>query len=211
MLEDAAIQRLFDPANPIRIGPDDRLLHLAPISFDAALFEIWGSLLHGACLVLAPPCPLDLAALAQLLQRERISVLWLTAGLFHAMVASHPDALAAIPTLLAGGDVLDPGAVRRLLRRMPPALGGHWAGAVRGVLALGAAAPSPADAGLPGGERSQTGGWLSLPLGISLADADRRLVEATLRHHGQHREQAAATLGISLKTLYNRLRSYGAA
>ncbi len=54
-------------------------------------------------------------------------------------------------------------------------------------------------------------GWLSLPLGISLAEAERRLVEATLLHLGQHREQAAATLGISLKTLYNRLRSYGAA
>ncbi len=109
------------------------------------------------------------------------------------------------------GACLTPDLIATLLRRMPPAIGGHWAGAVRGVLALGAAAPSPADAGLPGGERSQTGGWLSLPLGISLADADRRLVEATLRHHGQHREQAAATLGISLKTLYNRLRSYGAA
>jgi DNA-binding NtrC family response regulator len=59
--------------------------------------------------------------------------------------------------------------------------------------------------------RASPVGWLSLPLGISLAEAERRLVEATLLHLGQHREQAAATLGISLKTLYNRLRSYGAA
>jgi len=49
---------------------------------------------------------------------------------------------------------------------------------------------------------------LRLPLGISLAEAERRLIEATLAHHGQHREQAAAALGISLKTLYNRLRGY---
>jgi len=52
-------------------------------------------------------------------------------------------------------------------------------------------------------------GHLSLPLGISLAEAERRLIEATLAHHGHHREQAAATLGVSLKTLYNRLREYG--
>jgi DNA-binding NtrC family response regulator len=113
--------------------------------------------------------------------------------------------------VLSEGACLAPDLIATLLRRMPPTLGGHWAGTARSPLALGAAAPSPADAGLTGEGRSQAGGWLSLPLGISLADADRRLVEATLRHHGQHREQAAATLGISLKTLYNRLRSYGAA
>jgi DNA-binding NtrC family response regulator len=116
--------------------------------------------------------------------------------------------------VLSEGSCLAPDLLATLLRRMPPALGGRWERAPRVALATGAASAVAAplsDAGTPGGERGQTENWLSLPLGISLAEADRRLVEATLRHHGQHREQAAATLGISLKTLYNRLRSYGAA
>ena len=33
---------------------------------------------------------------------------------------------------------------------------------------------------------------------------------ATLRHYNHHKERTAAVLGISLKTLYNRLKEYGA-
>ncbi|WP_418316013.1 sigma-54-dependent transcriptional regulator [Piscinibacter sakaiensis] len=49
-----------------------------------------------------------------------------------------------------------------------------------------------------------------LPVGTSMAEAERRLILATLRHFHHHKERTAATLGISLKTLYNRLKDYAA-
>ena len=49
---------------------------------------------------------------------------------------------------------------------------------------------------------------LTLPIGISLPDAERRLILATLQHYGNHKERTAAVLGVSLKTLYNRLKEY---
>ncbi|MFN3630867.1 MAG: sigma-54-dependent transcriptional regulator [Casimicrobiaceae bacterium] len=51
---------------------------------------------------------------------------------------------------------------------------------------------------------------VTLPLGTSLAHAERLLVLATLRHYDHHKERTAAALGISLKTLYNRLKEYAA-
>jgi len=45
-------------------------------------------------------------------------------------------------------------------------------------------------------------------VGISLAEAERRLVLATLEHCGDDKKAAADVLGISLKTLYNRIREY---
>lgn len=51
---------------------------------------------------------------------------------------------------------------------------------------------------------------LRLPLGSSLAEVERALILATFAHCGQRREQTAAMLGISMKTLYNRLKEYGA-
>jgi two-component system, NtrC family, response regulator AtoC len=49
---------------------------------------------------------------------------------------------------------------------------------------------------------------LCIPFGTSLAEAERQLIIATLRHFRQHKERTAAALGISLKTLYNRLKDY---
>ncbi|MCY7316673.1 MAG: sigma-54 dependent transcriptional regulator [Rubrivivax sp.] len=49
-----------------------------------------------------------------------------------------------------------------------------------------------------------------LPIGTSMAQAERVLMLATLRHYNHHKERTAAVLGISLKTLYNRLKEYAA-
>ncbi len=49
-----------------------------------------------------------------------------------------------------------------------------------------------------------------LPIGTSMAQAERALMLATLRHYNHHKERTAAVLGISLKTLYNRLKEYAA-
>ena len=53
-------------------------------------------------------------------------------------------------------------------------------------------------------------GTVVLPLGISLAEAEHQLILATLEHYGRQKERTAAALGISLKTLYNRLKQYAA-
>lgn len=49
---------------------------------------------------------------------------------------------------------------------------------------------------------------VSVPVGISLADADRQLIFATLEQCSGVKKHAAEILGISLKTLYNRLEEY---
>jgi two-component system response regulator AtoC len=49
---------------------------------------------------------------------------------------------------------------------------------------------------------------LQLSVGTSLAEADRRLILATLSQLGGQKKQAAQVLGISVKTLYNRLNEY---
>ncbi len=49
---------------------------------------------------------------------------------------------------------------------------------------------------------------ITLPIGSSMAEVERTVILATLRHFKQHKERTAAALGISLKTLYNRLKEY---
>ena len=59
-----------------------------------------------------------------------------------------------------------------------------------------------------GGEPRITGPRLHLKVGTSLSDAERRLILATLDQYEGDKRTTAETLGISLKTLYNRLNQY---
>lgn len=51
-------------------------------------------------------------------------------------------------------------------------------------------------------------GYMNFFVGTPLADAQREIILATLKHFGGNKRLAAETLGISLKTLYNRLKEY---
>ena len=60
----------------------------------------------------------------------------------------------------------------------------------------------------PRGVKREAGPYLSVRVGSPLADVERSLIFATLEHYGGHKERTAAALGVSLKTLYNRLKEY---
>ena len=122
----AVIRLISDPAFA-PLGPGERLLHLSPAAFDASTLEIWGALLTGGSIMIAPPGALGLADIASLLRSSGVTVAWLTAGLFHQLAETDIDAIAAVPVVLAGGDVLNPGTVRDVLtaRRGRPLVNGY--------------------------------------------------------------------------------------
>jgi DNA-binding NtrC family response regulator len=69
--------------------------------------------------------------------------------------------------------------------------------------------PSFAGPGLSPPLLPQTLDSVNLQVGSSIAQAERALIEATMRHTEGNRTRAAAILGISIKTLFNKLRDYG--
>jgi len=58
------------------------------------------------------------------------------------------------------------------------------------------------------GSRLPSGPTLQLTLGTTIAQAERRLILATLNEHKGDKKKTAEVLGVSLKTLYNRLNEY---
>ena len=114
-----SIVRLVRETNFLDFATDDVFLQFAPISFDASTLEIWGSLLNGATLVVMPAGSPSLEELGTALQHHGVTTLWLTAGLFHLLVDEQWESLAGVKQLLAGGDVLSPAHVQRVLRAHP--------------------------------------------------------------------------------------------
>jgi amino acid adenylation domain-containing protein len=113
-----AIVRLVKNITYVSLSASDVFLQFAPVSFDASTFEIWGCLLNGGRLVVLASKILSLAEIGSAIQKNRISVLWLTAGLFHKMVDYELDSLSGVRQLLAGGDVLSAAHVRKALERL---------------------------------------------------------------------------------------------
>jgi aspartate racemase len=114
-----AIVRLLFGQTYARFGADRTFLAASAISFDAATFELWGALLHGGRCVLLPaglPTP---AVLGELIRRQRVTTLWLTASLFNAVIDEAPETLAGVEEVLLGGEALSAAHVRRARARLP--------------------------------------------------------------------------------------------
>lgn len=60
------------------------------------------------------------------------------------------------------------------------------------------------------GQPAQGGDVLQLNIGDSVQDAEKKLTLATLTFYNGDKRKAAQTLGVSLKTLYNRINAYQA-
>jgi two-component system response regulator HydG len=49
---------------------------------------------------------------------------------------------------------------------------------------------------------------LELAVGMTVEEAERQLIAATLRHTGHDKPRAAAMLGIGLRTLYRKIQQH---
>jgi amino acid adenylation domain-containing protein len=113
------ILRLLFGVEYVQLDETQTFLQLAPISFDASTFEIWGALLHGARSVLFPariPTPKELG---DALHQHKITTLWLTASLFNTIINEAPEALSDIRQLLIGGEALSVAHVQRAISLLP--------------------------------------------------------------------------------------------
>jgi amino acid adenylation domain-containing protein len=118
-VEQRSVVRLVRGADFAALGADETILQAAPVSFDAATLEIWGALLNGGRLVLVPGSAPSLEELGRVITTHGVTTLWLTAGLFQAMVEQRLDDFAGVRQLLTGGDVLPVEAVRKVRERFP--------------------------------------------------------------------------------------------
>jgi len=69
--------------------------------------------------------------------------------------------------------------------------------------------PPPALSSRPGTSEPAGPDAVMVEVGTNLDDVEKAVILKTLARHSNNKTQAAQTLGISLKTLHNKLRRYG--
>ncbi|GLY53410.1 non-ribosomal peptide synthetase [Lentzea sp. NBRC 102530] len=119
LVEHRGIVRLVRGQSYASVTPADVVAHLASASFDASTFEVWAALANGGRLAIGPSGPVSVAELGRFLAGSEVSVLWLTAGMFHEVVDADVTVFGGLRLLLAGGDVLSPSHCARVLAEFP--------------------------------------------------------------------------------------------
>jgi DNA-binding NtrC family response regulator len=106
--------------------------------------------------------------------------------------------------ILAGEDTIE-------LKHLPAFLQNQRAAALAakaaGTDAQPAAAPEPVSAPAPAAEPDNEA--VKFQIGTTVEEAEKGLILATLEHTRNNKTRAAEILGISLKTLHNKLKEYG--
>ena len=96
-----------------------KVLHAAPLGFDASTFEIFGPLLNGGtCVVYRERVPTG-CGIARTVERHGAEVAWITAALFNAIVDDDASNLAGLRVVLTGGEALSVPHVRKAYAALP--------------------------------------------------------------------------------------------
>ncbi|WBB62056.1 amino acid adenylation domain-containing protein [Streptomyces sp. WMMC500] len=119
MVRHRSVVRLVRNATWVRLGDREVIPLLTSICFDVSMFEIWGALLNGGQLVVAPGATRSLRTLGKVVSDHGVTTMWLTAGLFHVVVDEGIQHLAGVKQLLAGGEAPSAKHVRKLLDAYP--------------------------------------------------------------------------------------------
>ncbi|HST62903.1 MAG TPA: amino acid adenylation domain-containing protein, partial [Longimicrobium sp.] len=118
-IQHQSVIRLVHHPAYARLAPDEVMLQAGPISFDSSTLEIWSALLTGGRLAVLPSGAPSLEELGGVLRKHKVTVAWITSGLFQAMVEERLEDLGGMRQVMSGGDVLPAWHVLKVRERFP--------------------------------------------------------------------------------------------
>ncbi|EIE5835686.1 AMP-binding protein [Listeria monocytogenes] len=100
-----SIPRLCLNTDYININRNDKILQLSNYAFDGSIFDIFGSLLNGACIISISKKQIDnIDILLNTIVSEKISICFITTALFNALVDYNIETLSFLKIILFGGE-----------------------------------------------------------------------------------------------------------
>ncbi|EPY06552.1 putative non-ribosomal peptide synthetase/polyketide synthase [Paenibacillus alvei TS-15] len=115
------VARVVKNANYVTILHSDRMLQLSNYAFDGSVFDIFGAILNGACLVIiSKDSAIEIAQLAKFIEQERITAFFITSALFNMLVDWDVTALKHVRKLLIGGEAISIPHARKAVEYLGP-------------------------------------------------------------------------------------------
>jgi len=101
------------------VQPSEVVLHASTIACDGSIFDIFVPLLNGASIAVVENSHPSLDDIAAVMIDQKVTAALLYAGLHHLMIDHRLNAFETLRLICAGGDVMSPSHVARLLEAWP--------------------------------------------------------------------------------------------
>lgn len=116
MVEHKSVVRLVKQSNYVSVSDNDAILGISNYSFDGSVFDIFGSLLNGAKLVIpSKDAILDIKKLDEIISKGEISIVFVTTALFNVIVDSQMKSFGQLKYVLFGGEQVSISHVNKFL------------------------------------------------------------------------------------------------
>lgn len=113
------ILRLVKGVKYVTLSEAEVVAQIAPVTFDASTFEIWGSLLNGATMVVYPAGIPSLDELGAFIKDSEITLLFITTCLFRQVMDSNAGDFKSVRKLITGGEVMPLALAKAALKNLP--------------------------------------------------------------------------------------------
>ena len=105
MISDLCLTDFACDGSSYQCVPGDRVAQIASYSFDASVYEVYMSLIHGAAVVIVPEADKeDINRLADFFADKKITNMFLTTRLFNLLIDNVPDCFRNFRILTTGGE-----------------------------------------------------------------------------------------------------------
>jgi len=114
-----SIINLLHRPNFVELNMSTIMLQLAPTSFDALTFELWGPLLHGGTCVLFPGTFPTLQAIKKTCGIHAVNTLFITTALFNTVIDEAPEIFFNLRYVLTGGEAHSVKHMKKAIECLP--------------------------------------------------------------------------------------------
>ncbi|WP_054739337.1 non-ribosomal peptide synthetase [Cellulosilyticum ruminicola] len=121
LVRQRSVIRVVKDTNYVSLTPNDIFLELSSYCFDGSVYDIFGALLNGATLVIAPKeVVMDITKLANYIRDYKVTTFFITAALFNALVDYDINCLRDTRKVLFGGEAASAYHVKKAFEVLGP-------------------------------------------------------------------------------------------
>jgi amino acid adenylation domain-containing protein len=116
LINHKGILRITYKNSIVNFKSHDKILQFSSLSFDVSLFEIWGSLLNGATLIISRNMK-SISEIKSIINNSGVTIAALSPSIFNLLVDFHEEVFTSLKKVFVGGEVVSTKHINKVINK----------------------------------------------------------------------------------------------